>query len=443
MVRSMPHTRRNEGIPAARGEPNCRRGSKARQHRRGGARPTVRLLFGAAPAAKAQSLQPLRMSHVHIGSSEEAGELRSYLDSARRLALDCEAAGFHRYSDRLCLVQLTTEHETYVIDPIAFDPSPLLRGPLEDPDVEIVMHGSDFDLRLLSRDLGIELRGLFDTQIAAQLLGEESIGLAALLESRLDVKLSKKYQRADWAERPLEDAMLEYAADDTRYLMRLADILTKELEEAGRTEWAREECRALELTAGVVEPELVEPEDPVTRVKGARKLPTRAVAALRAALEWRDEIARRKDRAIFRIVADGPLVEAVLERPKRVSELTRVKGFPSRLAKEDGGELLRRLREIEQLPDSELRPYPRTPRTGQGRPSPEVEELAERLKGVRNRKAEELGLPRGTLLANAVVLEVARAAPTNREQLLAIDGMRAWRVDALGDELLEVIRRSG
>jgi ribonuclease D len=301
------------------------------------------------------------------------------------------------------------------------------------------MHGADFDLRLLSRDLGIELHGLVDTQIAAQLLGEESIGLAALLESRLDVKLSKKYQRADWAERPLTDAMLEYAADDTRYLMRLVDILTQELEAAGRTVWAQEECRALELSAGMVEPE-PEPEDPVVRVKGARKLPTRDVAAIRAALEWRDTIARDWDRAPFRVVADGPLVEAVSSRPQRPGDLSAIKGFPSRLAKEHGSELIARLRKIAEAPESELIPYPRRPRTGQGRPTPEIEELADRLKGVRNRRATELGLPRGTLLANAVVLEVARVAPSDRDQLLAIDGMREWKADALGDELLRVIR---
>lgn len=399
--------------------------------------------YSAPPDRRGRErLQPGYMSHVHIGSSEDTGELRAELSSARRLALDCEAAGFHRYSDRLCLVQLTTERATYVIDPIAFDPSELLRGPLEAPDVEVVMHGADFDLRLLARDLGIELRGLFDTQIAAQLLGEESIGLQALLESRLGVSLSKKYQRADWAERPLTDAMLEYAADDTRYLMTLADILADQLGEAGRTAWAEEECRALEQAAGIVESEPEEPEDPVARVKGARKLPTRAVAALRAALEWRDEIARRKDRAIFRVVADGPLIEAVSSSPKGIDDLSRVKGFPSRLAKEEGEELLRRLDEIDRAPESELRPYPRIPRTGQGRPPPEVEDLANRLKSVRNERAQQLGLPRGTLLANAVLVEIARAAPANREELLAVDGMRAWKADVLGDELLEIVRRS-
>lgn len=301
------------------------------------------------------------------------------------------------------------------------------------------MHGADFDLRLLLRDLDIRLRGLFDTQIAAQLLGEETLGLAGLLEARLGVRLSKKFQRADWAERPLSDAMLEYAADDTRYLSRLADILLEELEAAGRAEWAEEECRALERAAeSVAEPS--EPEDPVVRVRGARKLSPRQVTALREALLWRDEIARERDRATFRVVADGPLVEAVAAHPRSVRELVDIKGFPSRLGKEEGEELIRRLEAVTELSDEELRPYPKPSHRGPGRPSPEVEALADRLKRLRNRKADEVGLPRGTLLANAVVLEIARAAPATLDELLAVEGMRGWKAEVLGDAILRVIR---
>ncbi len=378
------------------------------------------------------------MPHHHIQSAEDAAALRAELTSAPRLALDCEAAGFHRYSDRLCLVQLTTDAGTYVMDPLAFDPSELLKGALERRDVTVVMHGADFDLRLLRRDLGIRLGGLFDTQIAAQLLGEESIGLSALLESRLDVRVSKKYQRADWAERPLPDAMLAYAADDTRYLLSLADILAVELEQAGRAEWAAEECLALERS--IDSADASEPEDPVVRVRGARKLSARQVTALREALEWRDEIARTRDRAPFRIVSDGPLIEAVAAAPKRTGDLTGIKGFPTRMAQEEGAELVRRLRRVAELPDAQLRPYPKPARRGPGRPTPAVEELAERLKKIRNRRADEVGLSKGTLLANAVVLDIARAAPKSVEDLVAIEGMRRWKAEILGKDFLAAIR---
>ena len=409
-----------------------------------GVAPQALFDFYSAPSDReVVTLQIRPMSHIHLGSSQDAQALRDDLATTRRLALDCEAAGFHRYSDRLCLLQLTTERSTYVIDPLGFDPSELLRGPLENPDVKVVMHGADFDLRLLRRDVGIELRGLFDTQIAAQLLGEESIGLAALLESRLDVSLSKKFQRADWAERPLNDAMLEYAADDTRYLMRLADIMVQELEAAGRESWAEEECRALELAAGSIPAEPAEPADPVVRVKGARKLSTRQVAALRVALEWRDDIARKLDRAPFRVIGDGPLIEAVATRPQRVRELTEIKGFPARLANEEGAELLERLDRIASSPEDQLLPYPKGSGKGTGRAPPEVEALADRLKSVRNRKSDELGLPRGTLLSNAVVNEIARLAPADLAELSVIDGMRRWKSGAVGADLLAVIRGSG
>jgi len=164
------------------------------------------------------------------------------------------------------------------------------------------------------------------------------------------------------------------------------------------------------------------------------------VAALRTALEWRDEIARRWDKATFRVVGDGPLIDAVAASPLHVRDLAAIKGFPGRLANEEGAALLDRLDRIAMAPDSELRPYPKGPRQGPGRPSPEVEALAERLKTVRNRRADELGLPRGTLLANGVVLEIARAAPRSMQELEAIEGMRKWKAAAVGEEMLALIR---
>ncbi len=379
------------------------------------------------------------MSSVQVRDATEAEPLVRSLAESRRFALDCEAAGFHRYSDRLCLVQVTTADGTFIVDPLAFDPSGTLRGPLEDPAVEVVMHGADFDLRLLDRDLGIRLRGLFDTQVAASLLGESALGLQALLESRLGVSLSKKYQRADWAERPLKDQMLEYAADDTRHLARLADLLREDLRAAGREAWAEEECRALEESATAPSDE--EPEDAVTRVKGARDLTPREVTALREALDWRDAIARARDRATFRVVGDPALLEAVVRRPLSTSELAAIKGFPKALAHTDGDELLRRFDHVAQLPDAQLKPYPRgTRRGGPGRPSPEVEELAEALKNARNRRAEQLGLDRGTLLPNALLVATAQAAPRDEATLAAVEGIRRWQVEAVGDALLAVMR---
>jgi len=379
------------------------------------------------------------MPFILIDDSADLPSLRRALARDSRIALDCEAAGFHRYSDRLSLLQITTsDTTTFIVDPLAFDPGETLRGPIGDPAVEVLMHGADYDLRLLDRDLDVRVHGLFDTQVAAGLLGESSLGLAALLEQHLGVKLSKKYQRADWGHRPLPDDMLAYAAADTRHLRELGDLLRDRLARAGRLEWALEECRLLEETRWTEEPN---DEDPVVRVRGARDLAPREVTALRAALEWRDRIARERDRAPFRVAGDQALLEVVVRRPRSAKELAEVRGMSPALARQEGADLIEQLNGVDRLPDAKLVVYPRRPRTGPGRTPPEVDERVERLKQMRNRRADELRIDRGTLLPNAVLLKVARLEPRSAEELAVVPGMRRWQAEVLGEALLTVLNR--
>lgn len=380
------------------------------------------------------------MSFIFVNNLAELPLLRRALASESWIALDCEAAGFHRYSDRLCLLQTSTASATHVVDPLAFDPSDALRDPLEDPAIEILMHGADYDLRLLGRDLGVGLRGLFDTQVAAAILGESSLGLAALLERHLGVKLSKKFQRADWARRPLPDDMLEYAASDTIHLRDLADLLRSRLDQAGRLAWALEECRFLEEARFEDEPNN-DPEDPVVRVRGARDLTAREVAFLREALDWRDTIARARDKAPFRIAGDQALLEAVVRRPGTPDQLAGVRGFSPALASQEGQALLERMALVALLPDGELIPYPRRPRSGPGRATPDAEERADRLKEVRNQRADELGIDRGTLLPNAVLLEIARREPRSPHDLATVPGLRRWQAEVLGETFLATLTK--
>ncbi|MDT8341116.1 MAG: HRDC domain-containing protein [Longimicrobiales bacterium] len=376
------------------------------------------------------------MTLEYIDTRPGAEALVEELSREPSLALDCEAAGFHRYSDRLCLVQISTPAgRDVILDPLQVDLGELLRPLLEDSGRTLYMHGGDYDLRLLDRDLGIHPRGVFDTQVAASLLGVRGLGLAALLEAHFQVRLSKKYQRADWAARPLEAGMLEYAAADTRHLHPLADILWARLREAGRESWAEEEFRLLEEIRWNAE----EPDDPVVRVKGARKLSPRAVHRLREALAWRDAIARADDRAPFRIAGDGALMEMATSPPATTRDLGRVKGINPRVARAHGDDLVDRLAGVDALEERELVGYPRQEFRGPGRPPPEVEEVAERLKRERNAVAEALGLDRGVVLSNAMVLEVARREPTSLEELRSVEGVRDWQAELLADRLLAVL----
>lgn len=378
------------------------------------------------------------MTYTLVDTVETLAEVKASLQGVHRIALDCEAAGFHRYSDRLCLLQLSTPNSTFLLDPLALDLSETLKPTLEDPKVQVVMHGADFDLRLLDRDLGIHLQGLFDTQAAATLLGASSIGLAALLEEHLNIKLSKAHQRADWAQRPLPDGMLSYAASDTRHLSTLADILQTGLEEKGRMEWAREEFRLLESIRWEGE----EQGDPVIKVKGARELPPRQVTALREALSWRDGIAKARDKAPFRIAGDQVLMALVLERPGDLEELGEMKGLSPRLAQNNGRDLLNRLARVDELPEEDLTPYPRFRGNGLGRPTPEEEALANEIRNLRTEKAEELEVDRGVLLSNAQIMEIVRSLPATMEGLGEIPGIRRWQREIVGRDVLKVVEKS-
>jgi ribonuclease D len=374
------------------------------------------------------------MTYRLIQEDPHVEEVAPQLSAWGRLALDCEAAGFHRYTDRLCLVQVSTPEETLLFDPLVTDPSTALRPPLEDPETLVVMHGADYDLRLLDRDLGIRVRGLFDTQVAASLLGAPSLGLAALLETHLGVSLSKEHQRADWARRPLPEAYLEYAAADTQHLLELADLLQAALREAGREEWAREEFRLLEEIRWEEDD-----ADPVTRVKGARALPPGQLAALRAAVAWRNRLAKEMDRAPFRVVGDQALLTVATERPRSLDSLASVKGMSPQTARRHGQELLTELQRVDRLSESDLPPYPRWNPNGHGRPTPEETALADRLRALRAGKAHDLGLDRGVLLSNVQISEIVRTSPRSMAELERVSGVRKWQAELLGREILRLL----
>ena len=181
-----------------------------------------------------------------IESQTDLEALFARLRGAPLLAVDTEAASFHRFIDRVYLLQISSRDETAVVDPLAVESLAPLALVLADPEVEIVFHDADYDLRLLDREYGFRATGVFDTRIAAQLLNEPGVGLAALLEKYMGVRLDKRFQRADWSARPLSPEMLEYAASDTRYLPALRDILRAQLEARGRLGWAAEEFALLD-----------------------------------------------------------------------------------------------------------------------------------------------------------------------------------------------------
>src|SRR3990170_2499349 len=164
------------------------------------------------------------------------------LGQAKIIGVDLEADSMYRYFEKVCLLQIATESASYIMDPLALRDLSALHPVFSDPRIRKVFHGADYDIRSLYRDFRLEVENLFDTQLACKFLGLKETGLEAMLRSRFQVELNKKYQRADWSRRPLSPEMVEYAAMDGGYLIPLARMLEKELEEKGRLSWVKEEC---------------------------------------------------------------------------------------------------------------------------------------------------------------------------------------------------------
>jgi ribonuclease D len=348
------------------------------------------------------------------------------------LALDTEGASFHRFVDRIYLLQLSTREKTAIVDPIPIGRPSGLGRLLEDPKVEIVFHDADYDLRLLYQDYGWHARNIFDTRIAAQLLGLRAFGLAALLERYFGVKLDKKHQRADWSLRPLTQGMLDYAAQDTIHLLELRDRLQADLENAGRWDWAREEFGLLEGTRWPDE----DPAAGFLRIKGARDLTRRELAILRELVPWRDGVARQLDRATFRVVGNEQLLEASRVKPASRDALVAIKGMPRGMIESRGEEILSAVQRGLAVAESDLPRYPKTPRWDR---DPDFDARTSALKTVRDAAAERLDLDPGVLCARDRLEAVARKNPSTREELEGIPDLRRWQVAVLGEEFLKAL----
>jgi ribonuclease D len=372
----------------------------------------------------------------YIRSREQVEEVANALRGEPLLAADTEAAGYHRYHDRVCLLQLSTRNDTYLIDTLAVDDLEPLAALFANPDVETIFHDADYDLRLLSRDFGLRVRGLFDTKIAAQLLGEKAFGLGSLLEKYLGVSVEKKYQRADWAQRPLPPELIDYAAEDTRYLPRLRDALKAQLEARGRLAWAEEEFGIEEQVRW--EP-LADEGEAYLRLKGTRELSPRQLAALRELYAWRETEARERDRATFRVVANEALLALARDMPATPATLARVPGVPRSITDRHGEEMLAAIERARRIPDAQLPVRPRGP--GRPPPDPAFDALVERLKGARDLVADELEMDRGFLMPRAQLEEIGRAKPRTLEEMTQLPGIRRWQVEALGDRLLRAMQR--
>jgi ribonuclease D len=362
---------------------------------------------------------------LYLDKPDQVDRFLNEISAVTELALDTEGASFHRFLDRIYLLQLSTRDHSAIIDPLPIGSPKGLGQLLESKSVEVVFHDADYDLRLLHQDYGWHVTNIFDTRIASQLLGIKSFGLAALLEQFFDVKLDKKHQRADWSMRPLTPDMLEYAAQDTRYLLQLKDHMKGELTRRGRLHWAQEEFARIEGTRWEAE----ESMEGFLRLKGARDLSRQELAVLREVANWRDTVAAQLDRATFRVMGNEVLFELARRAPKSVSELSAIKGVPKGMIERGGADIVAAVRRGAEVPEAELPKFPRGQRWNKDR---DFDERVARLKAVRDSAATRLDLDPGVLCSRERLENIARSGAKSVEELAAVPDLRRWQIEEMG-----------
>jgi ribonuclease D len=367
---------------------------------------------------------PESEGYTYVSKPGALESLVRCIDAVERVALDTEADSLHNYFEKVCLIQLSLGDEHYLVDPLCeLDLSRFLEALAEKP---LILHGGDYDLRMLRTSLGFRPRAeVFDTMIAAQLLGIEEIGLAALIERFFAITIGKVGQKSDWSRRPLSENQLRYAINDTRFLAQLAERLGGELSERGRVDWHKESCRA--MVASTARDRSRDPED-AWRIKGAGRLTHRQLAYLREIWHWRDQHARRANVPSFKIFGNQQILDLV-----RWAESHR--GMPLDL----GPKLPRNIRDallqtlekaIRRAAGMDQTQWPEQRRLERDNlPSADFMAQVNALRGECARIAEELRVAASTLAPRAALEAIVQSRPRTVDEIRESAGLLRWQAE--------------
>ena len=335
------------------------------------------------------------------------------------LGIDTEFIREKTYFAQLCLLQVADSDNVYCVDPLAGEPTESFWQ--ETFDKTWVVHSARQDIEVIFQTSGSMPARLFDTQIAAALLGmQPQIGYAGLVKDLFGVDLPKSHTRADWSQRPLPEALLRYAAEDVEYLLPAYELLGERLEKAGRKAWVEEDSRLL-LDASLYEIDEVQAID---RLKGARNLQGRQRAAAERLAVWREAEAARRNRPRQWILRDSVLLDIALELPRNAAALGRIDGMPAKLLSRAGGELLAIVANSAN-DDNDYRPPPA--------PNEQQKKRLKMMQATVSRCAGELGIS-PELLAPRKELSAAILTGTADSR-----AFRGWRRDLIGERLLELL----
>jgi len=370
---------------------------------------------------------------LYIDRSTRMLDLVPRLEGAREIALDTEADSFHHYFEKVCLIQLSAGGEHFIVDPLCgVDLSPLLALLARKP---LVLHGADYDIRMMRSSFGfLPETAVFDTMLAARLLGHEQFGLASLVERFFGVEISKAGQKSDWSRRPLSASQLRYASDDTRYLLPLAERLRHDLKKLGRIAWHRETCESMLRQASV---ESARDPDAVWRIKDSGKLTGRQLNYLKALWHWRDRETRTLDRPPFHVLGNRELLDLAVQADHNMkSALEASPKFHPHNRGRRLEALRAALREAAKNPKSE---WPE--RLRREKPPSAPKALTASLRAECDRLAGKLGLESSILAPRPALENIALSRPSTLEEIMEHGPLLRWQASLLVPAIMKIFKR--
>jgi len=400
---------------------------------------------------------PPESTPIVVNTPALLDRLVAHLRRQPSLALDTESDSFHAYYPKVCLIQITTfadllhpesvdagisgEAEEsgsaeavvdYLVDPLALDDLSLLSTHLAS-GVEVVMHAAENDILLLQRDFGIHVARVFDTQMAARILGWEHVGLGPLLENTLGVVSDKRMQRTDWGRRPLTAEQIAYAQMDTHYLFTLQGLLTEALHDAGRWEEARAAFGQLALLDAGDYPVV---ERTFWSMRAAHKAPLGDLATLELLWEWREHEAQRQNRPPFKVMGDDLLLLLAHRRPLSINEVRTIHGVTPEQVRRYGAGMLAAITAAAGRPQP---PLPKPTVRPELLLSTADAALYERLRKWRTDRATARGVAPEIVFNNETLLNFVAQRPESIDALAAMRMVGAWKAQTYGEEILAIL----
>ena len=279
-----------------------------------------------------------------IVTQREFDKFIKKISKAKHLAVDSESNSYFAYRPRVCLIQISADHRDFILDPLTLEDLSGLGRILADSSVEKILHAAENDLIGLKKDFQFQVRNIFDTSVACRLLGRKRLGLARILSEEFGISLDKRYQRCNWEKRPLNSEQLYYAQLDTRFLIELRDRLHHQLVEKNLWLKAKDEFARLERIR--VKPPRVWDPDGYLHFKGVENLSKTSLRVLKELFSYREHLARKTNKAPFRLMNNEVMVRLAREIPKNAQALRQTRGLPRRFKGKGAQRLLRVIKRV-------------------------------------------------------------------------------------------------